>query len=52
MRHADAGYEIAINCAKEQGLHLPMHAKKYMEELAVLFAIVKSTVSAEYSAKN
>ena len=24
MRHADAGYEIAINCAKEQGLHLPM----------------------------
>ncbi|GHA00848.1 urocanate hydratase [Ignatzschineria ureiclastica] len=24
MRHADAGYEIAINCAKEQGLDLPM----------------------------
>ena len=24
MRHADAGYEIAINCAKEEGLHLPM----------------------------
>lgn len=24
VRHADAGYEIAINCAKEQGLHLPM----------------------------
>ncbi|MHC5226252.1 urocanate hydratase [Ignatzschineria sp. LJL83] len=24
MRHADAGYEIAINCAKEQGLNLPM----------------------------
>ena len=23
MRHADAGYEDAINCAKEQGLHLP-----------------------------
>ena len=23
MRHADAGYEIAINCAKEQGLKLP-----------------------------
>ena len=24
MRHADAGYEIAKNCAKEQGLDLPM----------------------------
>jgi urocanate hydratase len=24
MRHADAGYPIAINCAKEQGLDLPM----------------------------
>jgi len=24
MRHADAGYDIAKNCAKEQGLHLPM----------------------------
>ena len=24
MRHADAGYQIAIDCAKEQGLHLPM----------------------------
>ncbi|OHE83731.1 MAG: urocanate hydratase [Lysobacterales bacterium RIFOXYD1_FULL_69_11] len=24
MRHADAGYEIAIQCAKEQGLNLPM----------------------------
>jgi urocanate hydratase len=24
MRHADAGYEIAIECAKEQGLDLPM----------------------------
>jgi urocanate hydratase len=23
MRHADAGYEIAINCAREQGLELP-----------------------------
>jgi urocanate hydratase len=23
MRHADAGYEIAIDCAKEQGLRLP-----------------------------
>ena len=23
MRHADAGYEEAINCANEQGLHLP-----------------------------
>lgn len=24
MRHADAGYQIAIDCAKEQGLNLPM----------------------------
>jgi urocanate hydratase len=24
MRHADAGYDIAKNCAKEQGLDLPM----------------------------
>ncbi|XQW84698.1 urocanate hydratase [Thalassotalea piscium] len=24
MRHADAGYDIAITCAKEQGLDLPM----------------------------
>ena len=24
MRHADAGYEIAILCAREQGLNLPM----------------------------
>ena len=24
MRHADAGYEIAIDCANEQGLDLPM----------------------------
>ncbi len=24
MRHADAGYEIAIRCAREQGLKLPM----------------------------
>jgi urocanate hydratase len=24
MRHADAGYEIAVACAKEQGLKLPM----------------------------
>ncbi len=23
MRHADAGYEIAIDCAREQGLKLP-----------------------------
>ncbi len=28
MRHADAGYEIAINCAQEQGLDLPMMAKR------------------------
>jgi len=24
MRHADAGYDVAIDCAKEQGLDLPM----------------------------
>jgi urocanate hydratase len=24
MRHADAGYQIAIDCAREQGLDLPM----------------------------
>jgi urocanate hydratase len=24
MRHADAGYEDAIACAREQGLKLPM----------------------------
>jgi len=24
MRHADAGYEIAKACAREQGLDLPM----------------------------
>jgi urocanate hydratase len=24
MRHADAGYEIAVRCAREQGLQLPM----------------------------
>ena len=24
MRHADAGYEIAVECAREQGLSLPM----------------------------
>lgn len=24
MRHADAGYDIAIDCAKQQGLNLPM----------------------------
>jgi len=24
MRHADAGYEDAIDCAKEHGLDLPM----------------------------
>jgi urocanate hydratase len=27
MRHADAGYEDAIACAKEQGLNLPMVAR-------------------------
>ena len=24
MRHADAGYQVAIDCAKEKGLNLPM----------------------------
>ena len=24
MRHADAGYEAAIECAREHGLNLPM----------------------------
>jgi urocanate hydratase len=24
MRHADAGYDIAIECARQQGLNLPM----------------------------
>jgi urocanate hydratase len=24
MRHADAGYDIAIACAREEGLDLPM----------------------------
>ena len=24
MRHADAGYDIAIDCARNQGLDLPM----------------------------
>ena len=23
MRHADAGYEDALDCAREKGLHLP-----------------------------
>jgi urocanate hydratase len=27
MRHADAGYETAIECAREQGLNLPMLSK-------------------------
>jgi urocanate hydratase len=27
MRHADAGYDIAIDCAREHGLKLPMLAK-------------------------
>ncbi len=28
MRHADAGYDIAIECAKEFGLNLPMLGAK------------------------
>jgi urocanate hydratase len=27
MRHADAGYEIAIDCARSQGLELPFLGK-------------------------
>jgi urocanate hydratase len=27
VRHADAGYEEAIACAREQGLNLPMLRK-------------------------
>jgi len=27
MRHADAGYDIAVDCAREQGLDLPMVTK-------------------------
>jgi urocanate hydratase len=27
MRHADAGYDDAIVCAREQGLQLPMVAR-------------------------
>ncbi|HRX39084.1 MAG: urocanate hydratase [Caulobacterales bacterium] len=27
MRHADAGYDIAVNCAREMGLDLPMIGK-------------------------
>ena len=27
MRHADAGYDIAIACAEEKGLNLPMVKK-------------------------
>jgi urocanate hydratase len=27
MRHADSGYDDAIQCAKEQGLDLPMATK-------------------------
>ena len=28
MRHADAGYEAARACAREQGLNLPMLARE------------------------
>jgi urocanate hydratase len=28
MRHADAGYQLAIDCAREQGLDLPMIAPR------------------------
>jgi urocanate hydratase len=27
MRHADAGYDLAIDCARTQGLDLPMLAR-------------------------
>jgi urocanate hydratase len=29
MRHADAGYEIAVECAEEQGLKLPMVSRAW-----------------------
>jgi urocanate hydratase len=29
MRHADAGYQLAIDCAREQGLDLPMIAPRH-----------------------
>jgi urocanate hydratase len=35
MRHADAGYEIAIQCAREQGLKLPMLQPQGRAELAL-----------------
>ena len=29
MRHADAGYDAAVDCAREQGLDLPLvHARR------------------------
>ncbi|MGE0117373.1 MAG: urocanate hydratase [Dongiaceae bacterium] len=34
MRHADAGYEIAIACAKEQGLKLPMLSSDSTSQMA------------------
>jgi urocanate hydratase len=33
MRHADAGYESAIDCAREQGLNLPMVNTKGLESI-------------------
>ena len=35
MRHADAGYEDAIDCAREQGLDLPMVASRDMPQLSI-----------------
>ena len=32
MRHADAGYELAIECAEEQGLDLPMLKRRGQEK--------------------
>jgi urocanate hydratase len=26
IRHADAGYDLAIECAKERGVHVPHRA--------------------------
>lgn len=28
MRHADAGYELALQCAQDNGLYLPMHPRE------------------------
>jgi len=45
MRHADAGYEIAIQCAKEQGLILPMLETGHSaESVMFLFSCSKRAI--------